>query len=347
MRYLFGAPGAGLNVEGEVTLTPARTLADWPGHVFGRHDERIDRETEYLSQVQTDDDGIAILPVTFPEAPVTDRPMTARITVRAQEGSGRPVEREITADLQPAGPVIGIRPGFDGELPENSEASFQLIALDSAGQPMEMPVRWTINRVRTRYQWFSLYGDWQWEPVTRRERVASGEVTLGQAPVQVSAPVEWGRYEIVVEKLGGDYAASSEGFHAGWYADGDVTQTPDMLELSLDAEHYRPGDTATLRIVPRTAGKALVTVISNRLIDMKAVEVTQGENLVQLPVTDDWGPGPMSPPRCCARRTRATTRPLPARWDWPMPPWTPVRRNCTPVSTSRPRPAPARRWTWP
>jgi alpha-2-macroglobulin len=43
--------------------------------------------------------------------------------------------------------------------------------------------------------------------------------------------------------------------------------------------------------VPRAAGTALVTVLSNRLVAMQAVEVTEGENLIQLPVTDDWGAG--------------------------------------------------------
>jgi uncharacterized protein YfaS (alpha-2-macroglobulin family) len=43
--------------------------------------------------------------------------------------------------------------------------------------------------------------------------------------------------------------------------------------------------------VPRAAGTALVTVLSNRLVSMQAVEVVEGENLIQLPVTDDWGAG--------------------------------------------------------
>jgi uncharacterized protein YfaS (alpha-2-macroglobulin family) len=44
-------------------------------------------------------------------------------------------------------------------------------------------------------------------------------------------------------------------------------------------------------IVPRSAGVALITVVSNHLIAMKAVEVTEGENTIELPVTDDWGAG--------------------------------------------------------
>ncbi|MBH1974392.1 MAG: alpha-2-macroglobulin family protein, partial [Rhodobacteraceae bacterium] len=51
------------------------------------------------------------------------------------------------------------------------------------------------------------------------------------------------------------------------------------------------GDTAMLRVVPRAAGSALITVLSNHLIAMQAVEVKEGENLIPLPVTDEWGAG--------------------------------------------------------
>ena len=86
-------------------------------------------------------------------------------------------------------------------------------------------------------------------------------------------------------------AATSTTSYAGWYAPADTSATPDTLELSLDKPAYKPGDTATLRLVPRAAGTALVTVLSNRLVSMQAVEVKEGENIITLPVTDDWGAG--------------------------------------------------------
>jgi uncharacterized protein YfaS (alpha-2-macroglobulin family) len=212
------------------------------------------------------------------------------VTVRVKEGSGRPVERDVTVPVVPATDLIGIKPGFDGEVPENSTASFQLIGLGPDLEAEAMEVTWTVNRVRTRYQWYSSDGYWDWEPVTTRERVATGSTTLGGDPVDVSAQVDWGRYEIVVSRTEGEYLASSMSFYAGWYVPADVSETPDMLEMSLDAESYAPGDTATLRILPRAPGKALVTVMSNRLIDMVAVDV-DGETTVELPVTEEWGAG--------------------------------------------------------
>jgi len=287
-RYLFGAPAADLSVEGNVRLSRVTTLDAHPGYEFGRHDEEFGAETRYLDTVTTDADGAATLPLDFPEMGLANGPLSARITVQVQEGSGRPIERRIIRAVAPAGALLGIRPGFDDVLPENTEAAFSLIAIETAA---EIPVRWTINRVEREYQWYTLFGNWEWEPITRRTRIATGEATLGATPVSVSAPVGWGSYEIVVERLGAPFAASSMAFEAGWYTAASARDTPDTLEVSLDKPRYAPGDIAKLRLVPRYAGKALVTVMSDRLIDMVAVEVTAGENLIDIPVTDQWGAG--------------------------------------------------------
>ncbi|MDJ0628540.1 MAG: alpha-2-macroglobulin family protein [Rhodobacter sp.] len=291
-QYLFGAPAGDLPIEGEVLLRATRALDAFPGYRFGRYDNSVQPEVWYMSgDLRSDADGQAKFGIEFPALETHFRPMEAVIAVRVSEGSGRPVERKLTHPIAPATPVIGIKPNFDGTLSENTDASFSLVALDAAQQPMAMGVHWTVNRVETRYQWYQYDGNWEWEPITTRTRVADGKATLGDVPVTVTAPVDWGRYEIRVERTGGNYVAASTDFYAGWYGAADASSTPDMLELSLDAEAYAPGDTARLRVVPRYPGKALVTVVSNRLIDMKAVDVAEGENLIDLPVTDAWGAG--------------------------------------------------------
>ena len=290
-RYLFGAPGADLAVEGDLRLRPAATVEGWPGYRFGPHEGDLGTTWGALEPTRTDVAGQAAIAVDFPEVVADGVPLDAAFTIRVTEGSGRPVERNLTVPVAPSGPMIGIKPGFDEGLPEGAEADFQLVALAPDLTPVPMEVGWELNRVTTRYQWYSTYGNWNWEPTVTRERVASGTATLGTEPVHVSAPTEWGRYELVVTGQDGGFVSSSVGFSAGWYAPADAASSPDMLEVSLDAERYAPGDTATLRFVPRTAGKALVTVVSNRLIDMVAIDAVAGENTVTLPVTDEWGAG--------------------------------------------------------
>ena len=291
-RYLFGAPGAGLNVEGRVTLRARDVVEGYEGYRFGRHDEFFSPRTEFFAGDKTDADGLSLVNLFLPDVEIAGRPMEARVVTSVLEGSGRPVERRLTHPVASKGPMIGIKPSFEEDVvAEGTEAGFRIVGLTPDLQSAPMKVRWTVNRVRTSYQWYNLYGDWNWEPTTRRTTIASGETTVSGEAIEVSAPVEWGRYEIVVERIEGDYVASSMDFYAGWYAPADATETPDTLEVSLDQPGYRSGETANLRIVPRFAGTALVTVMSNRLIAMKAVEVQEGENLIPLEVTDEWGAG--------------------------------------------------------
>ena len=289
-RYLFGAVGADLDVEGDALLRAADTLGGFPGYRFGQYDARFDSQLNYLDGATTDADGIANLPVDIPEVSAS-QPLEIQVTARVKEGSGRPVERQVTAQVLPDQGMIGIKPLFEGVIGENAEAPFELIALNPDLTPANMQVQWTINKVETRYQWYRLNDRWNWEPTTSRTRIATGEATLGTVPVRVGAEVAWGQHEIVVEAIGEDYAIASDDFYAGWYAPASADDTPDLLEASLDAANYAVGDTATFRIVPRYSGQAVVTVMSDRLITMKTVPVVEGENLIELPVTDEWGAG--------------------------------------------------------
>ena len=291
-RYLFGAPAADLRIEGDVVLKAADGLEAFPGYQFGRADQPLQARAKSLPfDRKTDAEGRATVPVTLPDLTEADRPLTLQVTTRVAEGSGRPVERQITRTVLPDTPMIGIKPLFDSTLSEGATATFDLIALGPDQQPIPMDVTWTLNRLETTYQWYSLNGNWQWEPTTTRSRVTSGRATLGATAISVDAPVDWGQYELRVERSDGTFVAASTTFSAGWYAAADASATPDTLELSLDQPQYAAGDTATLRLVPRAAGTVLIQVMSNRLIAMKAAAVTEGENLIPLDVTDEWGTG--------------------------------------------------------
>ena len=290
-RYLFGAPGADLAVEGEVLLRAAKELEAWPGYVFGRQNEPFTSLEESFGGTRTGKDGMALVDVALPQSEDPLRPLEARITVRVAEGSGRPVERRITRLLTPSAAMIGVKPLFDDVVAEGTEARFNLIGVGADTGPEPMQVKWELTRIETNYQWYQSFGEWNWEPVISRSRVDEGEADLALTPVEIAAAVKWGEYELRVERTDGQEAATSTTFYAGWYAPADTTATPDTLELSLDKPAYKPGETAMLRIVPRAAGTALVTVLSNRLVAMLAVEVKEGENLIPLTVTDEWGAG--------------------------------------------------------
>ncbi|MES0862178.1 alpha-2-macroglobulin family protein [Ruegeria sp. SCPT10] len=290
-RYLFGAPGSDLNVDGQVIARPTDTVPGYEAYRFGRYDAEISTRSTYFGDARTDAAGQATIAVEIPVLETDGVPLEAVVIARLADGSGRPVERRLTAPVQPAQAMIGVRPLFEDVLQQGTEAAFQIIGLSPDLTPDPMRLRWTLNKVETRYQWYQLYGNWNWEPTTRRTRIATGEIETTTEPLNLSQPVDWGQYELVVQRLDGAYAETAVEFSAGWYQAADASVSPDRLDMSLDFESYQPGDTAQLRIVARMAGVAQIEILSNRVIHRQMVEVPEGETVIPLEVTKDWGAG--------------------------------------------------------
>ena len=289
--YLFGAPAADLTVEGRISLSANRTLEAYPGFTFGPYTAGFRTVSDALPSTQTDATGTATIPLALPKADALGLPLEATVRLQVAEGSGRPVERSATRPVQSTTPLVGLKPLFDGVVSEGTEATFDIMVLAANRIPMSADARWTLNRVNTRYQWYEQNGNWNWEPIITRTKELSGQVSLAGGKGTVTAPVDWGEYELVVELEGRAYSSASDSFYAGWYNVGSAVSTPDTLELSLDRESYTVGDDVQLRVLPRSAGTAMVQVMSDRLISTKMVDLTAGENLIPMQVSADWGAG--------------------------------------------------------
>ena len=294
-RYLYGADAPGLRVDGEITIRPVSSRTGIPGFVFGLADDPTDPLRVPIDAVaETDQAGAATLEVGLPELPVTTRPLEAEIILRLTDTNGRAVERSLSRPIQADGPAIGIKPLFeDGDVAEGGPARFEAIMVAEDGTRIAASaLEWTIDRIETDYQWYRSGGNWRYEPVTSSRRVAAGTIeTSVDAATRIEAPVDWGRYRLTVTSEGASPTATSVDFNAGWYVASTSIDTPDALAVALDKPAYAIGETAKLRLDPRFAGIALISVIDNRLISMKAVAVPEDGTVVDLEVTEAWGPG--------------------------------------------------------
>jgi uncharacterized protein YfaS (alpha-2-macroglobulin family) len=295
-RFLYGAPGAGLSLEGEVDVTTKRDWNAFPGYQFGLAEEEDGDATSYdLDDLPvTGDDGKASFDVTLDDLPSTTRLLNAQVVVRMREGSGRAVERKLDLEVKPGGPRIGIRPATsDGSVPENSVAKFSVIAVDPDGGRIGMQrLNWSLVKLVRNYQWYRDGGSWRYEPIDVTQKVADGHVDVpASGEAAISAPVGWGRYRLEVTGPLADGPASSVEFDAGWYVAASTTETPDALEIALDKESYAVGDTAHLKISPRFAGEVLVTVGGDRLLATKDASVPADGATIDIPVTEEWGAG--------------------------------------------------------
>ena len=297
-RYLYGAPAAGLAMEGEVNVSTTREWDGFPRYQFGLADEEGGDEQTTRAAIEeippTDEDGKASFEVTVGEVPSTTRLLVGEIVVRMREGGGRAVERRLDLGIRGEGPVIGIKPEFDdASVPEGSTAGFRVIAVDPEGKRIDLAgMDWSLVKVERNYQWYRSNDAWAYEPVTFTEKVADGKLDARAAEeVALSLPVNWGRYRLEITAPEASGPATSVEFDAGWYVSATSTETPDGLEVALDKPAYAPGETARLNVSSRFAGEVLVTVGADRLLATYTATVPEGGATVDIPVSADWGAG--------------------------------------------------------
>ena len=297
-RFLYGAPAAGLSIEGEVNIAKAAERPGFPGYSFGLDEARDEEEpsTESIPLVdlpQTDAAGKAEFSVTLDKVPASSKPLEANVVVRLSEPGGRAIERKLTLPIVPTAPMIGVKPLFTGKsLGDNDIASFDVVMVAPEGKQVAATgLKWQLLSVESKYQWYRSSGYWSYEPIKVTRRVADGTIDVAtDKPGKISVPVTWGRYRLEVASAEPQGPETTIGFDSGWYAEASA-DTPDLLEIALDKREYKPGDTMTVAVTARSAGKVTLSVIGDRLIETTTTDVEPG--LVKLPLTvgDDWGTG--------------------------------------------------------
>jgi alpha-2-macroglobulin len=293
-RYLYGAPAANLEIEGEVIVRPAAERPGFPGVRFGLSDEDVETSRQPLENLPvTDATGKARFTLNLDKQPVTTRPLEAQITVRLTEPGGRAVERKLVLPVAPAAAMIGVKPLFNGRsIGEGQNATFDVVVADPAGAMVARKgLRYELLKVETRYQYYRRDNVWAFEPVKTTKRVADGQFDIAaDKPGRISIPVQWGRYRLEVSSGDRNGPVTAVGFDAGWYADA-TADTPDLLQVALDKPEYAGGETMTVAVTARSAGKLTLNVIGDRLISTQTQDVAAGVAQVRVPVGADWGSG--------------------------------------------------------
>ena len=289
-RFLYGAPAAELDLEGEVNIALAKERPGYSGYQFGldgsSDDDEFRPESMPLEGLpQTGPDGKATFNVALSEVPASTRPLEATVVLRLADPGGRAVERNLTLPITPSAPMIGVKPLFAGKsLGDNDSASFDVVMVGADGKQLAATgLKWQLLSIESKYQWYRQGGYWQYEPVKITRRVADGTIHVApEKPGKISVPVTWGRYRLEVVSPEAQGPETTVGFDSGWYAEASA-DTPDMLEIALDKSEYKPGDTMTVAVTARSAGKVTLSVIGDRLIETTTTDVEPG--LVKLPLT--------------------------------------------------------------
>jgi alpha-2-macroglobulin len=294
-RFLYGAPASGLSIEGDMLVAPADGRPGFAGYQFGVADtETASNERTPLENLpEADANGKASFNVSLPKPPSSTRPQEAQVFVRMVEAGGRAVERKLTLPFAPQGNMIGVKPLFaDRNVAEGDNANFDVVVAAPDGKPLARSgLRYELLRIESRYQWYRQGSSWDYEPVKTTKRVADGDLTVAaNKPARIQLAPQPGRYRLDVKTTDADGPLTSVQFDVGWYSEGSA-DTPDLLETSIDKPEYQSGETMTISVNARSAGKLTVNVLGDRLLTTQSVDVKEGMAQVKIPVGKDWGTG--------------------------------------------------------
>src|SRR5436190_40043 len=293
-RYLYGAPASALDLEGEIVIGPAKERPGLAGYQFGLADEEVATERKALEDLpQTDDKGKASFEVALDKVPATSRPLEAKVIIRLVEAGGRAVEKNIVLPVVAAGNMVGVKPLFSGRsLGERENATFDVALVAPDGKMLNgQGLRYELLKIESHYQYYRRDGRGEYEPIKSTRRIADGKIDVTpDKPGRITAPVQWGRYRLEVSSADPDGPTTAIGFDAGWYTDASA-DTPDMLEIALDKPEYKPGESMTVAVVARAAGRVTLNVMGDKLLSSITQEVRPGTVSIKIPVGADWGTG--------------------------------------------------------
>ncbi len=290
-RFLYGAPASGLSGNAELTLVPdPQPFPALAGYRFGLVNETYAPDTLTFDLPETDDQGRTTLALNLPRAPDTTRPLKGQLVVSVDEPSGRASRARAEIAVRSAGPLIGIRPAFDGyAVDAGTEAGFDILAVAPDGTPRAETLRLSLVRERPDWRLVIRGSLARYETVWRDEPLETQEIRTGTEPVRFARRLDFGRYRLEVVQPNG-LAATSVRFRSGW-AVSESPDVPDRVDVSADKRAYAPGEVARIRIAPPFAGEVALTVLTDRVLSLRNLSVPEGGTTVEVPVDGNWGPG--------------------------------------------------------
>ena len=294
VRFLYGAPGAGLPVEGEVRLEVDPSPFDaFSGYRFGLHDQAFQQIAYDLPDAVTDGAGRAVLGLNAGDRGAdATQPLRARVVVSAIEPGGRPVRDDVRIPYRPRDLYIGVEPDFEGRPDQDAETSFNVVSVNAAGEQVDARLEWRLTRQDYRYDWYrESGGNWRWRRTSFTVPIEDGVIQTGGEITAVNTPpLDWGNYRLEVS--GPDGAASSYGFWVGWGSVAqDGVEAPDRVRIATPEDSPSVGDTAQISLQAPYAGEAEIVVATDRVIANYSISLPEGGTGFTLPVTDDWGTG--------------------------------------------------------
>ena len=291
-RFLYGAPGAGLQTQGEARFrADADPFPQFKDFQWGDAQAPFEEKQQDLTATVTDGQGKAVLSLAAADAGDTPQPLEASVTASVFEPGGRPVREGMELKVRDRPLYLGVKVDQADSSGDVAPVGLELIAVDAFGRRIAAAgVGWTLVKENWDYDWFQKDGKWQWRRSSRDVAVARGAVNIAAGGVaRLARRLGWGDYRLALDGAGGAHTVIR--FSAGWGAPAKDAEAPDVVRVSAGTRTYAQGDAIDLMIKAPYGGEAQVAVATDHVIDFKTLDVGKDGGRIRLKSSAEWGGG--------------------------------------------------------
>lgn len=291
-RMLFGPPAAGkkvrVNVKVEETpFTPSR-FRD-----FKFSDSRRSYTTREFSihQGELDDEGCVPFQYRIPAEIQPASDLRGIVSANVTESGGRTVSSYAGIRLSAYDHYVGLK-ALDSRPRHGKPVQFQIVSVNPDGT--HAPGRaLNIKAYRIHYNWTSRYHSdrYHWESQKEYQEVFTDQIVSGEGPVPYQLTLQdWGSYLVEVSDPVSGMSTTHQFWMSGYGSQNWNAENPDRLEIELDQETYQAGESAEIQIKSPFPGRLLLTLESDRILESRAVEMTENTTRLTLPVHGEYAP---------------------------------------------------------
>ncbi len=297
--YLYGAPASGNRVTATLNRYAQHyPLKNKPKFYFGDVNESKNRTRTEILDAKLGKDGKYLIKIN-PVKTKLHSPFTARVTTSIYESGGRPVTRSIKRVIWPAKTLIGVKPLYSGKVAdENSIVEFEVIKVLPDGQRVEASnLNVKLIREDRNYYWsWSARRGWHYEYSQDEYPIVVRNLNLtSDKNGKIALPVKYGSYRLEITDPATNLVMRHR-FFAGynWSQRSQASNArPNAVNLTLsnkkpNMKGFRAGDTVKLKVVAPHAGRAVVTVESDKLLWSKTFYIPAKGKEIEFKFSPEW-----------------------------------------------------------
>ncbi|MEN3185303.1 MAG: MG2 domain-containing protein [Atribacterota bacterium] len=314
-EYLFGTKASGIPYTGEVTIeADTFTHPNWQGFQFGNPEITFATLKLPLGEGILDEHGRTSVRFLTPADLIAPPSLRARFTFTLNDPAGRGVSQHLVLPFYLYPYFLGIK-YFQKDQEPGQPVDFQVAVVKPDGNVEERITTLTarIYQVIRHYVLTESEGKMRYKAEEELSLQKEEAISLSRGMGKYTfTPSNYGEYLLEVsDPESGNTSTQRFSVYGkyGFLPEGEALF--DRITMQSDQKIYYPGEEALITYQAPFAGKALITVETDRILFQKVIDVESGKGTITIPVTEA-----MSPNAYCSMtmvRKADAEEPLPRR----------------------------------